>query len=345
LSPLVYSGKDVRSAFYDPLLEKVRAIPGIKNAGVIQWIPVENWGWNSDTHIVGKPTAEPNTEQLAEWRCVTSGYFNTMGIRLMRGRLLDSNIDTAASPRVAVVNEAFVRKFFAAGEDPIGQHIEWENRPAIIGVVSDVRQNIYQPAMAEIDYSMSQFAPEDLSLFAFSMQLVARTSREPSDIVPELRRTFQEVDPTLPFRQPETMAEVVSHVLILERLENWLFGVFAALAVLLAVVGLYGLISHEVELSVRDIGLRLALGATRVQVLSDVYRRVGGLLAIGVTAGLSMTLVLRKLLAAIIVIRVGHDFGVITALAMGLACLGVLAASVPAWRAASTDPIEALRYE
>ena len=118
------------------------------------------------------------------------------------------------------------------------------------------------------------------------MQLVVRTKVDPESIVPALRAAFHDVDPTLPFRTPETMRTVIADTLIFERLENWLFGTFAALAALLAIVGMYGLISHEVELSTRDIGVRLALGASRGRILAGIYRRVGWMLGGGLVLGL-----------------------------------------------------------
>ncbi len=345
LSRGAYQGKDVYTEFYVPLLEKVRATPGVKDAGVVQLLPIQSYGWNSDVHIAGKPPAPPNSEQLAEDRFVTPGYFTAMGVQLVRGRLIDSKLDTRTSAPVMVVNESFVKKFFAPGEDPIGQHTDNDNKPMIVGVVKDVRQDIYHSPLAEMDFPVSQVPPADLWQFGLTMQLVVRTENDPSAVIPGLRQAFHEVDAGTPFRQPETMRDVIAEVLILERLENWLFGIFAGLAILLAIVGLYGLISHEVELSTRDIGVRMALGATRLQVLSSIYRRVGMLLAIGLATGLLTMLAVQKLLSAMVVIHVGRDAGIVTCLVAGLAIMGLLAAFLPAKRAASTEPMIALRYE
>ena len=346
LSPATYERRDVIASFYRPLLEKVHGMPGVKAAGLIQVLPIHNWGWNSDMHVVGHPPDPPNQERLAESRFVSPSYFNALGISLVRGRRLDEQLDTRTSQPVVVVNEAFVKKFFSEGEDPIGKYVEgWIGKLRIVGVVRSIRQNIYQPAMAEMDFSIYQIPPQDQWQVISETSLLVRTAVEPESIVSSLRRVFHELDPGLPFREPLTMRQVVTDVLVLERLENWLLGTFAAMAASLAVVGLYGLVSHEVELSTRDIGVRMALGATRITVLGSVYRRVALMLAVGVLAGLLLTEAARKLISAIVTINAAKDFGVIFALATALFLAGILSVLVPARRAASVDPMVALRYE
>jgi putative ABC transport system permease protein len=346
LSPPVYHGREAMATFYRPLLDKVQATPGVKAAGLIEELPIQDWGNNGDTHIVGHPPDPPNQERLAEHRMLTPGYFAAFGIPLLRGRLLDDHIDTPTSPPVVAVNEAFVKKFFAPGEDPIGKYVEgWIGKLQIVGVVGSIRQNLYDPPMAEIDFSIGQIPPEYQWDSVSYMNLVVRTSIKPESVVPGLRRIFHELDSSLPFREPLTMRQVVADVLVFERLENWLFGTFAGLAVLLATVGLYGLISHEVELSTRDIGLRMALGATRIAVLGSVYRRVTAMLCGGVIAGMLLTLAARKLIVAVVAFKISHDVGLFFALAAGLVVIGMAAVLVPARRAATVDPMVALRYE
>jgi putative ABC transport system permease protein len=349
LSPAAYEGREVIANFYQPLLERVRAIPGVRAAGLIDILPIQNWGSNSDIHIIGHPPDPPDQERLAETRIVSPDYFSAFGSSLARGRLLDERVDTPNSQPVIVVNEAFVKKFFAEGEDPIGKYVEgWMSSGAklrIVGVARSIRQNIYQPPMAEMDFSFSQIPPKDTMLAVPSMWLAVRTTSEPLLIVPSLRRVFHELDPSLPFREPLTMSQVVADVLVFERLENWLFGTFAVLAVLLAVIGLYGFISHEVELSTHDIGVRMALGATRIAVLGSVCRRIGSTLLGGVIAGLVITAAVQKLISAVVAIHALRDAEVIIGLAAGLFIAGMLAVFAPARRAASVDPIVALRYE
>jgi putative ABC transport system permease protein len=346
LSAPHYKDRDATASFYRPLLDRVQAIPGVQAAGLIGELPIQSWGNNSDMHIIGHPPDPPNQERLAETRLISPSYFKTFGITLARGRLLDERMDTPTSQPVIVVNEAFVHKFFSNGEDPIGKYVEgWMVKLMIVGVVRSIHQNIYGPPMAEIDFSMYQIPPKDEMDAVPDMSLVVRTAGKPEAIVSDLRNVFHELDPGLPFREPLTMRQVVADVLVFERLENWLFGTFATLAVLLAIVGLYALISHEVELSTRDIGVRMALGATRISVVGEIYRRVAIMLCGGAVAGVLLTAAVRKLISAIVTLEPAKDAIVILALSFGFFLIGAVAVFIPARRAAKVDPMVALRYE
>jgi len=339
-----YGGRNVLKSFYEPLLERVKTLPGVKSAGLIHVLPVHEWGWNSDTHIAGQPPNPPNQERLAEIRIVSPDYFDVMGIALLRGRQLDPKIDTPQSHAVIVVNEAFVKKFFANGENPLGQHIDDFDKAEIVGVVRNIRQNLYEPPLAEMDFSIAQIPPEQQSGLS-KMHLLVRADVPPASLIPGVRRIFHELDPGLPLRQPETMSNVLDDVLTFQHLENWLFGTFAALAILLALVGLGALISHEVELTTRDIGLRMALGATRSTVVGTIYRRVGVMLLAGIAAGLAITEAVHRVMAAVVVIHVNKDAAVVLGLAATLFVAGIIAALAPVVRAASIDPLAALREE
>jgi predicted permease len=345
LSPGRYDGRDVMADFYQPLFDKVRAIPGVQSVGMIQVLPIQNWGWNSDTHVAGTPPAPPNVEQLAELRVVSPGYYDVFEDRVVRGRLLSPSLDTPSSKAVTVVNEAFAKKFIPAGRDAVGMHLDDEDKTEIVGVVKNVRQNIYEPPLAEMDYIASQVPKAESLRVLGNMHLAIRTSLPPESIIPSLRRAYAAVDPTLPFRTPETMRTVIADTLIFERMENWLFGTFAALAVLLAIVGLAGLIGHEVELSTRDIGVRMALGATRGRILSGIYRRVGTMLGGGVLIGLALIWVAKKSIASVVEVKAEQDVLRIAALMAALMAAGLLAALLPARRAARVEPMEALRSE
>jgi ABC-type antimicrobial peptide transport system permease subunit len=177
------------------------------------------------------------------------------------------------------------------------------------------------------------------------MSLVVRSDGDPTALIPALRNALHEVDPTIPFKTPTTMTEVVSESLVFERMESWLFGIFASLALALALVGLYGLVSHEVDQAVRDIGVRMALGATRDRILAMVLRRVLWMLAAGTAAGMLLTVLARKLIGIVIYFDGQKEAGSLLLLALLLICAGLLAALIPAVRAASVEPMQALRTE
>jgi len=344
LSKGSYEGRDIVSALYLPLVQRVRALPGVKEAGLIQMMPIQDSGMNGDVHITGHAPDPPNEERLAEIRAVNSSYFRTMGIPLLRGRLLDEKLDTLTSPHVIVVNKAFVDKFLSKDENPIGMHLDGRD-VTIVGVVGSIRQDITQSPMAEMDFPISQIPVKDMLTDLSGMQLVVRAADKPESVIASLRQSLHETDPSIPFRQPLTMGDIIRDVLVFERLENWLLGTFAAFAALLAIVGLYALISHEVELSTHDIGVRMALGSTRVSVLTAVYRRVSSMLLAGVAVGLILTWAVRKLVASMLVMHAAKDAPVIAGLAAAMLTAGMLAVLLPAKRAASVDPMVALRYE
>ncbi|HLJ17931.1 MAG TPA: FtsX-like permease family protein [Bryobacteraceae bacterium] len=276
---------------------------------------------------------------------VTPGYYRVFGVQLVRGRLVDDKIDTPTSAQVVVVNERFVERFIPKRTDHIGQALAGKDKVTIVGVVRNVRQNIYDRSLAEMDFPISQIAVELRANYLESMHLVVRTAVAPKSITQDLRRIFGDLDKTLPFRTPETMDAVFAGALNVERLENWLFGSFASLALVLALVGLYGLISHEVELSCRDLGIRLAVGAPRSSIFALIYQRVAVMLAIGLIAGMAATWAIRGVLASVVSLKLDRDSAAllgITGIFLGIA---LLAALIPARRAATVDPMTSLRLE
>lgn len=350
LSPGRYDGRDPLVSFYQPLLDRVLQLPGVQAAGLINMLPVQSWGSNSDVHITGQPPYPPDQQMLAEFRVVSAGYFDAMGIRLVSGRMLSPGLDTPDHRAASmVVNEAFRRKFFRNGGDPVGAHLDddekAELKTGIVGMVTDVRQDIQEPALPEMDLLMNQIEPKTRLSRLVSMTLVVRLSKDPLALSESLRAAIHDIDPTVPFHTPETMEQVVSETLVFERMESWLFGIFAGFALLLAVVGLYGLAQHEVELRTREIGIRMALGSTRGMVMRGIMQRVAALMIGGAAAGWVMTLALKKMLAAVVVMHATQDFALLAGLTAGLILIGVMASLAPARRAATIDPMQALRAE
>jgi predicted permease len=345
-----YQNRDPLLTFYQPLLEKVSHLPGVSAAGMIDLLPVESWGNGFAIHITGQPPYPPNQDMAAETRFVSPGYFDAMGLKLTGGRLLSSSLDKADNVAgTMVVNEAFRRKFFSNGGDPVGAHIDnadkAEDKSAIVGVVANVRQDLQSAPMPEMDWLMDEVDPARRMNDLGGMTLVVRSSGNLQSLIPALRNAVHDVDPTVPFKAPVTLTQVVSDSLVLQRLESWLFGIFAAFALLLAVIGLYGLINHEVELRTREIGIRMALGSTRDMVLVNVLRRVALLMFAGVAAGLVLTSAVHKVLSAVVEIHAQHDASLLFAMSLGLALIGVLAGVLPARKAASVEPMQALRIE
>ncbi len=350
----VYADRDVVANLYRPLEERVRQLPGVKAAGLINMLPIENWGSNSDVHIAGQPAAQKNAEVLAENRLVSPGYFDVMGIPLIAGRRLSPSLDRSAdqggnkAPTV-VVNQAFVRKFVPPGLDATAQRMtdsdkeeEWTR---IVGVFGDVRQSIYDAPLAEHDWLMDEIPMKARTDGLAEMTLLVRTSGDPAAVVPAVRSVLHDLDATIPFPEARTMADVIDETLVFERMESWLFGMFAGLALGLAMVGLYGLISQEVDQRSREIGVRMALGATRQHILGRVTGRVVMMLSIGAAAGVGLTLISRKVIGMVIYFDAPREVWSTAGVALALVAAGFIAALAPAYRAASMEPVEALRSE
>jgi predicted permease len=349
IAPVRYEGRDVLANFYQPLVDRVALIPGVRAAGLIDMLPVESWGSNQDVHITGQPPYPPKQEMLAETRTVSNGYFDVFGIPFHQGRKLSPHSDGPSNQAgTVVVNEAFVHKFLPAGFGPATPHIDdhdkAEEKTALVGVTGSVRQDIHQPPLAEMDYLVDEVPLKERSGLS-TMVLVVRTAGDPKQVVPALRDALHEIDPTVPLADPRTVTDVVSETLVFERMEGWLFGIFAGLALALALVGLYGLVSHEVEQSARDIGVRMALGATRNSILGMVLRRVAWMLAAGTVAGLTLTILARKLIGMVIYFEAQKEAAGFVLLTLLLFAAGLIAALIPAARAASIEPMQALRTE
>jgi predicted permease len=350
LAPPRYEGRDIVANFYQPLFERIAHLPGVRAVGVINILPIENWGSNSDIQIAGQPPNPPNEVMLAEGRLVSTGYFEVFGIPLHGGRPLSPSLDRPDNVGSnVVVNDAFVRKFIPSGLDPTAQRIVQGDKPEdwehIVGVVGNVRQDIYEEPLAEQDWLMNAVPFKDRAVQLSSMSLVLRFEGDSGSIVAGLRSALHEIDPTVPFIAPRSMTEVVDETLVFERMEGWLFGIFAALALVLALVGLFGLSMQEVEQSTREIGVRMALGATRAHVLARVMLRAAWMLAAGVTSGVLLTVMIRKVIGVVIYFEAEREASGLLLVGFTLLLAGLTAAFVPALRAASIEPVNALRTE
>jgi putative ABC transport system permease protein len=331
-----------------PLEASVQSIPGVTAVGSNNLLPIFGNESNSDISLVGKPADPIDKQRLTEIRFVSPGYFAAMQLPILKGRDFGPQ-DGAKTQPVAIVNDAWVKEFLNSNEDPLAQAFKGdadahEPNTAIVGVARSGRQDLFAPASAEADFPLTQM-PESWLVFVPQFYLFVRTSVPPPSIVPQLRNALHQVAPNVAFRTPETMQQVLSDALVTNRMLSWLFGLFAAIAALLTAIGIYGLLSQEVASRTRDIGVRMALGATRVGVAQLVLGRVGTLLIIGVAAGLSGVFLIRRVLVAVLTVEFHQDLWAIVAIAVGLCAIGLLSAIVPARRAASIDPMQALRSE
>jgi putative ABC transport system permease protein len=324
--------------YYYTIEERVRQIPGVRGAGFIQYLPLRNSGWNSYFTIDGRAPEPPSRQPSAELRYVTPGYFRALGIPLRRGRGF-SDQDNSGAPRVVLINEALARQYFP-NEDPIGKRTD---RGVIAGIVGDVRQfGLDRPPAPEIYYPMAQSLA---SRSDSGMSLVVSAQIPPENLVSAVRAAIREINPNQAVFNIKTMQRVIADSLSNLNLYLWLIGLFAGLALLLAVAGIYGVIAYAVAARMREFGIRVALGADAGRLLRLVLGHGAWLIGLGLAAGLCGALALTGLLRSLLAGVTATDPLTFTAMAALLASVGLLACLVPARRATRVDPAIALRDE
>jgi predicted permease len=341
LSRVGYATPAARLEFFTRLEERVRVLPGVASVGLTTKLPLD-FGNAAPYRVAGRPEPQPGRAPTASIRTVTPAYFRTLGIRLLRGDVFDARRDSAA-PRAVVVNETLARRAFG-GEDPIGRLVYPGDDPApwtIVGVVGDVAIGKLEDQIPPTIYFPFARRPEAV------MRLAARTRGEGDGFEASLRRVVRELDPQLALSQERSMESLVteSPSVFVRRFPLLLISAFAATALVLAVVGTYGVISYTVAQRGRELGIRLALGASQRSVVTLVMRRVVALAAVGIGVGLVGAAALSRLAQALL-FGVRADDPSSYAMAAGvLAIAAALAAAVPARRAARVDPALALRSE
>ncbi len=335
--------------FYTSLLERVRAIPGVVAAATGVNTPFDSNEWDSNVHITGTPPNVPGQEPSAEMNFVTPDYFTVLGMPILRGRAFDGR-ETFGAPRSVIVDESFVRRFFP-DRDPIGQHVDDnqvndKNPPplTIVGVVPRTlndgpEETVYLDKMSQMHLCVLQTEESDQRL------LVRVDGGDPVRIVEAVRQAVQSLDVDLPISEVATMKQNIAASLAPQRLTMVLLGTFAALALCLATVGLYGVMALSVTQRTRELGIRLALGAQRGAVLALVLRQGATLVAIGLGVGLLAALLLGRVLARVLYGVGGNDVLTLAGVSLLLAGAALFACWVPARRAVKLDPMVALRSE
>ena len=341
-SSISKGGKARMAKFSREIIERVKSLPGVGSAGMTSQIPAECDCATDRIHFPPRPYhGEPNE---VDERHISAGYLPTLKVALVRGRFFTED-DDGPKPDVAIINETLARRFFPA-EDPIGQKIEddeggrdtvWE----IVGVVEDVREGPLDVPVAPVEYfPLSQTADD-------SFTLVVRARQDAVALLPTLATTLHQIDRNLGVYDEGTLRTKIesTQAALLHRFAAWLIGGFASVALVLGVVGLYGVIAYSVSQRTREIGVRMALGAQRRAVYGLVMRQAGWLTAMGLLLGLAGMVGVATLIRTMLFGVAASDTVTLSTVAAVLSLAAMAASFVPARRAASVNPVEALRSE
>ena len=347
LSPERYPDKARRPTFFQEVWHRVQALPGVESAGGIDALPFSGAVGTSTFNIAGQPEVPLSARPIASYHVVTPNYFRTMGIPLLKGRDVSPD-DDGLHPRVAVINEAMARRFFPH-QDPIGSRINFIDPPAapvwlqVIGVVADVHYEALDKAPGLDVYTSYRqvypFFPD------YYMTFIARTAMAPAGLASALRHEVLAVDKDQPVDAVRTMDDYLSEEVSKQRFAMVSLSVFAGMALTLAVLGIYGVISHGVGQRTREIGVRMALGAEPSDVLKLILRQSARLALLGAVLGLLVSLGLMRAISGLLYGARFSDAAVFVVVPVVLVAAAIGAAYFPARRATGVAPIAALRHE
>ena len=344
ISPQRYPDGNTVERFLEPAIEKIRAIPGVDAAASISLIPYDNWGWNFNIRYEGQPGDDPARLPITENRVATPEFFQVTKQRLVAGRLFGPQDDgRPQSPNVVVVNQALVRRDFQ-GKDPIGKRIHNSDTTfvTIVGVVSDIRNfGPVEDPRAEV-YRPFRQAGQGSSNFA----LMIRARRgNPTDLAAAVRAAIRSIDQQVAITDVRTMPEVMALSTGSARFYLTLLSAFAAVALVLAVAGIYGVLSYAVAQRTREFGIRTALGSTTRMTLTLVTREGLQLIGLGIALGLVGSIAATRLLVAMLYGVSPLDRATWAATTVTLTVVGLLATLIPAFRASRADPLLAIRSD
>jgi putative ABC transport system permease protein len=339
-----YQKNQQRADFYHQLVERVEALPGVESAGMVLDIPLNGGGYSVGRGFIreGRPMTTDEAAN-AKYLVATPDYFRTMQIPLLAGRNFDDR-DTENSPMVVIVNETMARRYFGSKEDAIGKRITiWRDEKfprEIVGVVGDTKgSTLDEDAEPQMYVAFPQDATWGL------MALVVRTTGEPTLMTSAVRREVWAIDKDQPIYNVKTMDDVVMNSVGSRRVSMLLLSAFAALALVLAALGIYGVMAYSVSQRTHELGIRLALGAQGRDVLRLVVRQGMMLTLCGVVIGLVIAFALARLMTSLLFGVTAHDPLTFAGVALLLAIVAFVACLIPARRATKVDPMVALRYE
>jgi predicted permease len=332
-----YRDRQNLARFFEDVVERLRQAPGVNAASAVSTLPMSDVGTTMALPFSVEGQPPPATEDpLADVRVVAPGYFETMKIALLEGRYLDER-DAQDRPRTSVINQMMARRYFPQGS-PLGRIIQNPHgKSEVVGVVADVHnQGLDSEPKKQVYLPMRQ-SP------SAGMAVVARTTRDPISFAGTIQSVIWSVDPEQPIYQLSTMEQILARAVFLPRLSTMLLALFALAALLLAALGIYGVLSYSVAQRTREIGLRMALGAGSGQTVGLVVRNSLALMLIGGASGLVAAVVLARSMEGILYGIGPFDVPSFSLAALALIAAGLLASLQPAFRATSVDPIEALR--
>jgi putative ABC transport system permease protein len=335
-----YADPSAQSGFYTRALERIRALPGVEGAGAVTGLPTQG-GSTQPIAIEGRPVVQMSDQPEVAVRVATPGYLETLRIPLVRGRELRP-ADGAGQPHAMLISESMARKFWP-GEDPLGKHLTLTFSPdapwEIVGIVGDVKVN----EIAATTPTPALYVPHT-QLPRQWMDVVVRAGR-PLALLPSVAQTIRELDPELPLVDPKTLEAVVDESLAQARFAMTLLSTFAGFALLLAAIGIYSVLSYSVRRRMQEIGIRVALGARRWDILWLVVGHGLRLTLVGLVLGGVGALAVSRLIAGLLYGVAPTDPPTFLAVAALLTAIAILACYVPARRAMRVDPMVSMRSE
>jgi putative ABC transport system permease protein len=345
LPPGRYPGEQIKT-FAETLTTRLRAMPGVHAAGYATQVPMV--ALMNRLFVRRTPAAPEPGRRGEDARFVSTDYLKAMGVRLLAGRAFEAS-DSEGRPRVIVINQTLARQLFP-GEGSIGQVVYIDSPKlaepwSIIGIVEDVRQSgVSQEPEPQLFIDMRQW-PGVPPGFAFLQYFALRTEGDPATVLPQVRDVVRQVDPQGAIYNVASMDLIVSNAVARPRMYAVLLGIFASVAVLLAVIGIYGVMAYAVAQRTRELGIRIALGARRAQVLGLVLRQSLALIVIGIALGLSGAAAVTRYLKGLLFGLTPLDTPTFLAVSLTFALVATLASYLPARRATRIDPLIALRDE